>query len=75
MNVIINNFLENEKLKKKVAKQQQEITKLNKEVEDLDVLFSIFQLMIQPVQLTIPEFTGLRRVDSDWISTPFYSHP
>ena len=66
---------ENEKLKKKVAKQEEEITKLNKEVENLRVLFSMFHSMIQPVQLTMPEFTRLRRVDSDWISTPFYSHP
>jgi TNF receptor-associated factor 4 len=66
---------ENEKLKKKVAKQQDEISKLNNEVENLRVLFSMFHSMIQPIQLTMPEFTRLRRVDSDWISTPFYTHP
>ena len=65
---------ENEKLKKKVAKQQQEIAKLSKEVESLTFSLSMFQSMIQPVQVTMSDFTRLRRVDSDWISMPFYSH-
>ena len=66
---------DNEKLKKKVSKQQQEIANLTKEVEDLRVSLSTFQSMIQPMSLTMSQYSRLKRHDTNWLSTPFYSHP
>ena len=66
---------ENKKLKDNVSKQHQEIARLTKEIDDLYSSSATFQSMIQPVQLTMSQFTRLKRKDSDWISTPFYSHP
>ena len=64
---------ENEKLKQTVAKQEEEIIKLSKDVEVQHNLLSVFQSMIHPVTLFMTEFTRRRQVEDDWISTPFYS--
>ena len=66
---------ENKKLRKTVTEQQQEIVKLTKEVKALRSSLSMFQSMIQPVQLTMSHFAQYKRKDDDWISTPFYTHP
>ena len=66
---------ENEKLKEKVNEQEKEVARLTKEVEGLQTLLVTFQSMIQPVQLTLGQYSRQKRKDSDWVSTPFYSHP
>ena len=66
---------ENKKLKKQLGHQQQEIARLNKEVEETRTMLSTFQSMIQPIQFTMSQFSRLKRRDDDWISIPFYSHP
>ena len=66
---------ENERLKKKVSKQQQEIARLTKEMEEFRISLSVYQSMIQQMQFTLSHFSRLKRTDVEWVSPPFFSHP